>query len=57
MQLFLMVLKIRLNMVTGYAMGMVLIQMDILMRRNHGISMMQSRKKLKKKKNNSRILN
>jgi hypothetical protein len=50
MQLFLMVLKIRLNMVTGYAMGMVLIQMDILMRRNHGISMMQSRKKLKTKK-------
>jgi hypothetical protein len=40
------------------AMGMVLIQMDILMRRNHGISMMQSRKITnKRKKNNSRILN
>jgi hypothetical protein len=33
---------LRTAMVT--AMGMVLIQMDILMRRNHGISMMQSRK-------------
>jgi FlaA1/EpsC-like NDP-sugar epimerase len=55
-----MVLKIRLNMalVTAMvtAMGMVLIQMDILMRRNHGISMMQSRKITnKRKKNNSRI--
>jgi hypothetical protein len=36
-----MVLKIRLNMALVAmvtAMGMVLIQMDILMRRNHGIS-------------------
>jgi MinD-like ATPase involved in chromosome partitioning or flagellar assembly len=52
--LFLMVLKIRLNMalVTAMvtAMGMVLIQMDILMRRNHGISMMQSRKITTKRK-------
>jgi hypothetical protein len=32
------------------AMGMVLIQMDILMRRNHGISMMQSRKITNKRK-------
>jgi response regulator of citrate/malate metabolism len=53
--LFLMVLKIRLNMALATAtamvtaMGMVLIQMDILMRRNHGISMMQSRKKQKEK--------
>jgi hypothetical protein len=47
-----MVLKIRLNMALAMvtAMGMVLIQMDILMRRNHGISMMQSRKITKKKK-------
>jgi hypothetical protein len=30
--------------------AMVLIQMDILMRRNHGISMMQSKNKLKTKK-------
>jgi hypothetical protein len=49
-----MVLKIRLNMalVTAMvtAMGMVLIQMDILMRRNHGISMMQSRKITNKEK-------
>jgi hypothetical protein len=29
--------------------------MDILMRRNHGISMMQSRKNTNKRKNNSRI--
>jgi hypothetical protein len=61
--LFLMVLK-RLNMALATAtamvtaMGMVLIQMDILMRRNHGISMMQSRKITnKREKNNSRILN
>jgi hypothetical protein len=46
--LFLMVLKIRLNM--ALVMAMVLIQMDILMRRNHGISMMQSRKNTEKKK-------
>jgi response regulator of citrate/malate metabolism len=49
-----MVLKIRLNMALAMAMvmvmGMVLIQMDILMRRNHGISMMQSRKLKKKEK-------
>jgi hypothetical protein len=50
MRVFLMVLKIRLNMALATAMGMVLIQMDILMRRNHGISMMQSRKITNKRK-------
>jgi hypothetical protein len=49
--LFLMVLKIRLNMaLVTMVTAMVLIQMDILMRRNHGISMMQSRKNKQKKK-------
>jgi hypothetical protein len=48
--IFLMVLKIRLNMALAMVTAMVLIQMDILMRRNHGISMMQSRKNTKKKK-------
>jgi hypothetical protein len=49
--LFLMVLKINmaLAMATAMVTAMVLIQMDILMRRNHGISMMQSRKKLQTK--------
>jgi hypothetical protein len=54
--LFLMVLKI-INMALAMVTAMVLIQMDILMRRNHGISMMQSRKIQTKKKIIVGILN
>jgi hypothetical protein len=51
--LFLMVLKIKYGAGYGYGYGYGYgggIQMDILMRRNHGISMMQSRLQTKGKK-------
>jgi hypothetical protein len=57
-----MVLKIRLNMAATAtamvtAMGMVLIQMDILMRRNHNFYDAIKKNYKQKEKNNSRILN